>query len=482
MIQEVLDALYGNNEDDSLYNASYRYMVRDFEDLLNYGKNGYNPEILIEIIKKERTRLKNQYYLYKVLKSADGLFNTDIEKFRKYSEMYREAIRYYRYASIRDKGVIRQKKEIERFKKELKEKFFKYRNFGRGKDNTCIFHPETLAKICSELTGIDDEDITYLHNEIIEFIRICPESYLKKGIFAKYIGSLFGVMKFNYKDPDIDYHQKILLGSCFGITYLFDEIIDDHAYSIEEKKEYYRVISQILKSGKGDETEFSKDPLMAFTENTLIKIRETLSEKRWNMLAKSYSVIADASVKGAGWKYCHSLSDEDLYINAALKGSYTRIIPAILADCNITGNFLTHSLRSGYIFQLPDDLRDIPDDIKNENVTAFNYYPDGVSRLNYHPINILLMAISRISYVDYPEMKDACPLYMISIFQSLKALYIKNNGEDLCNFFMNMNFPDETIIEHLCQTGRYCTMITDFETEIAGKCTLISLDMKKSLK
>ncbi|MCK4269265.1 MAG: hypothetical protein KAW93_02180, partial [Methanogenium sp.] len=162
--------------------------------------------------------------------------------------------------------------------------------------------------------------------------------------------------------------------------------------------------------------------------------------------------------------------------------SYTRIIPAILADCNITGNFLTHSLRSGYIFQLPDDLRDIPDDIKNENVTAFNYYPDGVSRLNYHPINILLMAISRISYVDYPEMKDACPLYMISIFQSLKALYIKNNGEDLCNFFMNMNFPDETIIQHLCQTGRYCTMITDFETEIAGKCTLISLDMKKSLK
>ena len=92
------------------------------------------------------------------------------------------------------------------------------------------------------------------------------------------------------------------------------------------------------------------------------------------------------------------------------------------------------------------------------------------------------MAISRISYVDYPEMKDACPLYMISIFQSLKALYIKNNGEDLCNFFMNMNFPDETIIQHLCQTGRYCTMITDFETEIAGKCTLISLDMKKSLK
>jgi hypothetical protein len=44
-----------------------------------------------------------------------------------------------------------------------------------------------------------------------------------------------------------------------------------------------------------------------------------------------------------------------------------------------------------------------------------------------------------------------------------------------------MNFPDNDINRELCLTGQNYGMVTDFETEIAGMCTQISLDMKKAV-
>ena len=44
-----------------------------------------------------------------------------------------------------------------------------------------------------------------------------------------------------------------------------------------------------------------------------------------------------------------------------------------------------------------------------------------------------------------------------------------------------MNFPDNEINRELCLVGRNFDMVIDFETEIAGMCTQISLDMKKAV-
>ncbi|UUX92865.1 class 1 isoprenoid biosynthesis enzyme [Methanoplanus endosymbiosus] len=481
MIQAVLDNLNGYNEDESLYDVSHRYLLHDFDDLLNYGRTAYNPEIITKIIQSERRWLKKRYFIHNALKSTDKIFKTDTDSLIKYSEMYSEAINYYRYASVRDKGIIRQNKEIKAFKKDLKDKYFRFGNSGKISGNNELLDPEKLAEICCEMAGISVDDTALIKDEITEFIRNCPESYIKKGLSAKYIGSMFGVVKFGYDSKSSNLRQKIVLGSCYGITYLFDEIIDDPDYSSEEKEKYYRNISNILLSTRDDDIELSENYLMAYTENALIKMRDELPENRWKMLAKAYSAIADASLKGAEWGYGNILRDEDLYINSALKGAYTRIIPAILAEYRITEKFLVHTLRSGYIFQLPDDLRDFPEDTKNGNITAFNYYKFGANPLNHHPIEILMLAISRTSFIDYPELKDACNLYMASIFQSLKVLSEKNRTEDLCKLFSEMNIPDNETNRQLCLTGRNYNLVTDFETEIAGRCTKISLDMKKSL-
>ena len=481
MIQEVLDVLDGTKKDESLYHVSYRYLLRDFENLLRYGESGYNPEIILEIIANEGKRRKFQYHINRMQRSFDQFFNTDTKNFRTLSERYREGMNYYRFASLRDKGIIRQKKETKKLLKELMKKYTQCRI--RETDNYCntIILPKALKTFCRELAGISAEEMNYLDQEITKFIKICPESYLKAGVFAKYLGSFFGVMKFNRNDPAISYCRKFRLGSCFGITYLVDDIIDDPAFSPDEKEDYSNIIFQILKSNRGEKTELSDNPLMAYTEHALITIRETLSEERWHMVASSYSVIATASVLGAKWTNSDSLSDEDVYVNAALKGSYTRVIPAILADCTITGHFLSHCLRTGYIYQLHDDLRDIPEDLTTGTITPFIYFTSGKRKLRCHPLTILLMVLSRIAYVDYPEMKDACPLLLMVIYRSLKVLSEKIYPDNLCNFFRSMDFPEDPVTRQLCLNERYWSMVLDFETETAEKWIALSIDAKKSM-
>ena len=481
MIQEGLDVLEGTKKDESLYDISYRYAVRDFEDLRHYGEYGYNPELVLKIIKKEAKIRKKQYTNNKVFAFVDQLFHANTKKFRTLPEKYREGINYYRLASLRDKGVIRDKKETQKLIKELKKMYVRSRRHNTANDCSTIFLPKSLRTFCRELAGMSDEEMNYLNDEIIKFIQMCPESYLNRGVFAKYIGSVFGVMKFNSNDPNSNYCRKFRLGSCFGITYLVDDILDDPALSPEEKENYSGIIFQILKSSKGEQTEFSDNPLMAYTQHALVTIRETLSEKRWHMVAASYSVIATGSVEGAKWTCSDSLSDEEMYVNAALKGSYTRVIPAILADCTITAHFLSHCLRTGYIYQLHDDLRDIPDDLQNGTVTPFIYSASGKKQLRYHPLTIILMVLSRMAYVDYPEMKDAFPLLLMVIFRSLKVLSMKIHPDTLCDYFKRMNFPDEPITQELCQNGRYWNMVIDFETETAEKCIALSIDVKKNL-
>ncbi|EHQ35880.1 class 1 isoprenoid biosynthesis enzyme [Methanoplanus limicola] len=481
MIQAVLDNLNGYNEDESLYDVSYRFLQDDFDDLLKYGRTSYNTETVINIIKSERRRLKIRYFINNALIFSDKIFRTDVVSLKKYSEMYSEAVKYYRFASVRDKGIIRQNKEIKAFKKDLRAGFSDFRKHRKTGAGNGIPDTEKLAEICCEMTGISADETKIIRDEITEFIKNCPELYLKRGIFAKYIGSMFGVVKYGYENRSSSFVKKILLGSCYGITYLFDEIIDDPGYSSDEKEKYYSNVSAILMSGRGEKINHSKDSLMAFSEKAVVKMRDELSEERWNMVAKAYSAIADASVKGAGWQYSDIISDEELYVNSALKCAYTRVIPAILAEYTISGEFLTHCLRSGNIFQLPDDLRDFFEDTDNGNITAFNYYKYGINPLNYHPVEILMMVISRTSFIDYPELKDACELYMSCIFQSLRALHAKSGDKDLCGLFLEMNFPDNYIIRELCLTGRNYCMVTDFETKIAGMCTQISLDMKKAV-
>lgn len=480
-MQRVLDSLHGRISDQHLYDLSYEYLQHDFWDLLHFGAESYDPDALIRSISENKRGLKRRYIIHQFLRRSNGSIQKIIERYISYYELYRDALSYYQYASIRDKGVVRSSAEIKIFKRKLRMMALSLRRRSSALSDEDVFTIDTCTQIFQNVTGCNDEEAEMFCDGIITFIDFCPKRYLERGLFAKYLGSLIGVYRYSYEKQDLDVQQIIRIGGCFGIGYLFDEIIDDPVYSHVEKERYYSRIIQILESRRGELIVVSDDQLMAFTEQTLVTLRDMLPPGRWTMVSMAFSVLAMSSVKGGQWSIQDTLSDEDLYVQAALKGAYTRIIAAVLGGLDITGSFLRHVFRSGYLYQLPDDLRDIFDDRENGNVTPFNYYYLGANQIHYHPIIILLIAISRISSVDYPGMKDASDLYMSCIYQSLKKLYLKEGTEDLCTLFEEIRVPDLPITRHLCRSGHYYSMTRDFETEIAAKCRDFSLEMKDTI-
>lgn len=480
-LQRVLDCLHGRISNQHLYDLSYEYLQHDFWDLLHFGAGGYDPDTLIRSISENKRRLKRRYRIHRFLRRSNGSIQEIIERYITNYELYRDALSYYRYASLRDKGVIRSSADIKIFKRKLQMMALSFRIRSSASSDEDFFTIDTFTHIFRKVTGCNGKEAEMLRDGIITFIDFCPKRYLERGLFAKYLGSLMGVYRYGYESHGLDLHQIIEIGGCFGVEYLFDEIIDDPGYSGIEKERYYSRIMQILESRRGELFVFSDDLLMAFTEQALVRLRDMLPPMRWTMVSMAFSVLAISSLKGGQWSLQDTLSDEDLYVQAALKGAYTRIIAAVLGGMDITGVFLRHVFRSGYLYQLPDDLRDIFDDRENGNVTPFNYYYLGANRIQYHPLIILLIAVSRISSVDYPGMKDATDLYMSCIYQSLKKLYLKEGTGDLCALFEDIHIPDLPITRHLCCTGHYYSMTRDFETEIAAKCRDFSLEMKDTI-
>ncbi|MDG6251745.1 hypothetical protein, partial [Methanocalculus sp.] len=408
---KLLKRLHGETEDDSLFELSYGYARQDYHDLLSFGRSGYNREDVAGTFNRLNRRLQKVQRILSCIQSSDRRFNTDIARYYRYYLLYHEAIRYYRFTSLRDKGVIRKRTETFRFRMALIHQLFRYKG---GVDLSTMLRSEGLPGLLKSFAGFKKGEERVVEGEINSFIRHCPRRYLARGLYAKYIGTLISVVKYAYEQNGIDYMKTLLLGSGYGKTYIFDEILDDRTYTREEKADYCIRCLSILNSRRGENITLSGDPLMAYTEEALIKIREVLSDERWEMVKQAYDVLAKASIQSSGWTFEDRIPQEEIYCTTALKGAYTRIIPAILAGNTITEGFIRHCIRSGLIYQLPDDLRDMPDDIQNRNVTPFNYILNNPGRLRDHPLEILLLAIDRISRVDYPDMRDAGDLYQNS--------------------------------------------------------------------
>jgi hypothetical protein len=473
MIKELLKRLHGETEDESLYELSYRYALVDYHDLLSFGRSGYDQEESVRTFSRLNRRLQRLQRILSYFLSCDRIFSTELTRYYRYYLLYREAIRYYRFASLRDKGVIRSRYATLCFRMRLIRQLPGYQ---AGVDLLTMLQPEGMRTLLNSFAGFEKGEEMVLEEGINSFIRRCPRRYLARGLYAKYIGTLISVIKYAYEQSGIDYRKTLLLGSGYGITYLFDEILDDRSYPENVKADYCIHILSILNSRRGEEVSFSDDPLMAYTEEAMITIRELLSDRRWEMVKQAFAVLAKASISSSEWRFDHRIPEEEIYCITALKGAYTRIIPAILAGNTITEEFIRHCIRSGCIYQLPDDLRDMPDDIQNRNVTPFNLVLDNPGRLRYHPLEILLMAIDRISTVDYPGMKDARVLYQHSILQSFRALKARIEPEDLSSYLIRMNIREKAITDALLRTDY--TTVFDFETRIAEMLTLQSLERK----
>ncbi len=476
MIEELMATLLGEKPENDIFNISYKYAERDFEDLLIFKKERYNPEKIFRHLKKERKRLQNLKKLKTVVTFSDRIFNTNAEEKLRFREFTQAEERIYRFAIMRDQGadanLMIEKDEINKWTE-----IFLIDN--RDEHLKFFESPEVFIRIAKDFSRTDEkEPFLWLYSYILEFIEICPKSYLENGMFGKFMRSIFGVLFFSKSVENTDYNNISRLSGYFATTYLFDDILDDPGYLKEEKDQYFQNVLKILNSEKYDELKFSEDPLMAFSEYAFVSIREILDEKRGRMVTQSYLAIAKAISIGSHWNYSTSLTNKEIYSIATIKAAYTRIIPAILTGHNINARFLSHCMKAGLIYQLTDDLRDITDDLAENNITPFNYYRYGIIKPDIHPAEIFLAAVSRISEENLWNIPDANDLWIMRISHSLRLLKLKYGEENLKKLFIEMNFSDDKVTTEIAMLGECSSVIIDIEAETAQIYSDIAVNMQ----
>lgn len=476
MIHELMGTLSGEKPGTDIFSISYAYAERDFTDLLAYESERYDPERILRALKRERKRLQRVKRLHRCVVLSDRMFRTNREERLGMREFERAEERLYRFALMRDHGadarLIRKNRAVDDWAKKL---------FIDEKDDHLKFFesPDEFVRMAQEISGIDDvETFLWLHAYIREFIDICPLAYLENGTFGKCMRALFGVLFFSVFCENTDYENISRLSGYFATTYLFDDIMDDAGYTREEKDRYFHNVLAILESQRHEEITVSPDPVMAFSESAFVGMRDILDEKSGRMVAQSYRAIAEATSAGVLWTYSTPLTDTELYAIATIKAAYTRIIPAILAGHTIDTVFLSHCMRGGLIYQLTDDLRDMTDDLAEENVTPFNYYRHGTSPPALHPAGVFLAAVSRISDENLQNIPDAVDLWVMRISHSLRVLKLKYGDDHLKTLFLEVNFPDDRITRELALIGECCSVIIDIEAEAARNHSDIAVSMR----
>ncbi|MBN1433080.1 MAG: class 1 isoprenoid biosynthesis enzyme [Methanomicrobiaceae archaeon] len=477
MMRELKKTLCRDSAGSDIYTISYQFAASNFSELEAYMKSGYNPGDICRNFRKEHQRLRRIKGISRSVAFLDTRFNTNISKRLKSGEFSRAKEKTLRFALMRDMGADSETTNISGLDRELAESLL----LKDSSDSERLYaDPCYFAATVKDLYGVsDDTAFLWLHGYLCEFIGICPGRYLEKGIFGKFMRAILGVMFFARINRNTDFDKICRLAAYFGITYLFDDIIDDPEYTEQEKNDYYGNVLAILKSGKGDTVNYSGDLLMKFSEKALIGIRGLLDEKSGIMLSQAYIAIAQASRRGSEWTYETPLSEMEMYSVAAVKAAYTRVIPAILAGVEIDEKFLSHCLRAGLIYQLTDDLRDIPDDLSEENVTPFNYYRYGVCRMQFHPVDVLNAAVYRIS--EDCGVSGACDLWVMRITHALRVLQLKYGDRDISGVFRELDFPDEAVIAEMAGIAECFDIIVDIEAFAAEYYSGISLGMKEGL-
>lgn len=479
MTEKLREAIYGKKSPEDLYNIAYDYAHADFVDLTGFLEDRAHFDRLCIALKKERKRLERINSGIRFFNRIDRILKTNSTGIFRLILMRNALIRYCRYASLRDRGEDKSRGEIKQIKKVLRTYLTNTKNLKNIRSGKDFFSIDRLVSACMVFAPVEESQLEFVDEYIRDFLKICPGRYLRKGSFAKVIGSFFGLMKYGYEDPGTDYDEKIRLGIYFGTTYLFDDILDDPEYSEHDKRAYFRNITSILRGCKEDPVVQSGDPLMAFSESAFVVMREILDEKRWRAVADSYIVLAMACGKGAEWNFDECITDGEIYTISNIKGSYTRIIPGILAYRETGDQFLSVCIRTGYIYQMADDLRDIHTDITENTPSSFTYYMDGACRPEYHPLDILLGSIGKLAYIDHGGVHDADRLYLQSVIFSVKALLKTKRSGNFPEDLSGMIFPDERIREEFIRIGELHEAIIDPETELAEIITSASLEMKK---
>jgi hypothetical protein len=244
----------------------------------------------------------------------------------------------------------------------------------------------------SQLNGDPQQAFDFLTRMLKEAGKALPPELLKGGFYGKVIRTVAGVVGYcYYQDKKYPLMRAVEIGCSFGFLYLYDEALDTPGLvSRGEMAWMKRMVAAFMRN---DADFFKKEiPPGDFSRilvNAALRLAKLCPRSQYPDFYTCLAVLAEAQEAEFSEKNSGNL--ERMYSLVAIKSAMTRLIPAALVGWGITERYVHYTMTIGLANQILDDLRDMPEDVKNSTPTPFVKYLRG--EIKAHPLEMYFSAI-----------------------------------------------------------------------------------------
>lgn len=260
------------------------------------------------------------------------------------------------------------------------------------------------------------------------------------------------------KEKQILLDQAIRLGYSYGLTYPFIDDLQDScsALNADEKELFNQAIRTSLLQGKvvtcpkfSEKNQEKMRFIYAELNQAFNTIQSFLSEKQSRHFFEQAFVFFEAQDIDRQRKLKDGrYSIEELFLPIILKSSGCRLIAKEILNCQIDENFNYHTFCFGIYNQFNDDIKDIFDDLAEDNVTPYTYY---LKQLELGETNLLnpyrlywavVFYLIHHVYANHPKSKKLLLERSINAHKSLRSIIGKTKYHRLSCDLLNTGVPE----------------------------------------
>lgn len=329
-----------------------------------------------------------------------------------------------------------------------------------------VIDKHALEMLSQKLTqsGYGSLQDHWVIGKIKEMARTLPPSLFAEGFYAKVIRTMVGVVSYClYKNRSYPLEKALTLGFHFGVLYLYDEVQDIPDVVSETEKRWIEKRVAVMLYGSKPNADEPPGSVSRYIHEAASELERLCPRNEYQDFYTCLRVLAQAQQleitdTGKNVEYTYTL--------LALKSAMTRLIPASLAQWDITTEYVSYTMVTGIANQLIDDFRDFPEDYKRNTQTPFvRYYRNQAG--SPHPFSVYLRAIEASIHFLPRHRFLARILWSIRLTHGMRVLALKSkqNASPL---------PVGHIWKHYVTVAGWCHHeIVDIEAILAQLATRI---------
>lgn len=351
------------------------------------------------------------------------------------------------YIFMRDLGRSIHDKEVAQQIKDISQQIQKWVRKNDKQSAIGLIDNSILAKKAKEY-GVADT-LAWLKSKLQLLELRLPASLDKTNGLRKLVKIVAGVVLHQMIELPKDASKTIRsarldsairLGYCYGLTYpLIDDIQDSANFlSAQEKEVFNKAIRDSLLNGyvaelprfseaNNDTMQFIYEELRAAFEG--IKAEQSSANAKY-FFEQAFVFFEAQNIDRKKSLKCTSYSDEALFLPVILKSAGSRILARDIVLAKRDKHFDYRTFCFGIYNQFNDDIKDLFDDIEEDNLTPYSYfYLNGaLSSQNMNPYRLYWGVVFYLICVVYESDPTITRLFLERSLNAHKSL--KNSVGD----------------------------------------------------